>query len=859
MMKSRFLLVAACAVLLAAGLAAAQEKKGAARWANLPPEELMRRFDKDGDGVLTAEEVGRPRIFRQLDADGDGKVTLDELKEFSKRQRTAGKGTAAYDGAAAEKTGPRTFPQLQYTKDFTSGTKDADGNWMHGTETMRFVAHGGKLYASQGFWMDTPYAKDKGERPWTGSQILVKESAGSPWKHEKSFGMSVRVDALESFTFTTDGEGRKLEKPVTVLCATPGDANQEGGKFASVWTRDDSTGEWSRSTVVELPRRASIRSLGTHIDGETGIHHIFAGVTEGRIHRGVYDPEAPGRLRWIAEPELTGLGRPMRFCECSGTLYASAGTEKVKDGEVRGGLYKRVDGKEPKWELVWRWEHIELERGDEANLLRGVTAVKMPDGREVMIGTHRGGVYRIDPKENHKVTQELDIKKYFAGVWGISVYRGPALTAYNRCVPFTNTANGEDVLLLGTWVKHPDYPEPPHTGAYFLIRRPDAAYGHQRIYDFDNPTEKGKEIESTRTIAISPFPEDKGRVLYFGGYDCARRESHNTSWIYRGTIGEVGKPHNAILFSWDGLDRSVFEELLAEKKLPNALSLIREGSYHEADVVGCISLTKPSHAMMLTGLGTDDTRVVSNKKFQPIPEGYTVFERLQKHFGGKENIRTFFVAGKVAHVGGRGPEEAKEWLKQKKKQDERRRRRAGREIPEGADDTDENQTEGEPFYLTRRHIDVFDVEQRTAEETGPLCLEYLGQFKEPRFFAFLHFSDPDHAGHKHGRDSKEYREAAIECDMWLGKVIEWLKARGLYEKTAIYVTTDHGFDKGKTSHNRAPHSWLVTNDKAVNRGGAVVDVPVTIMARMGIDVSKLEPELAGEPLCLPAVLSCPGK
>ena len=42
------------------------------------------------------------------------------------------------------------------------------------------------------------------------------------------------------------------------------------------------------------------------------------------------------------------------------------------------------------------------------------------------------------------------------------------------------------------------------------------------------------QLVSTRTIAMSPFPEDRGRVLYFGGYDCNAVPSHNTAWIYRG-------------------------------------------------------------------------------------------------------------------------------------------------------------------------------------------------------------------------------------------------------------------------------------------------------------------------------------
>ena len=47
---------------------------------------LNERFgllDTNKDGVLTMEEVGRPRLFQRLDADGDGVVTSSEAAAFS--------------------------------------------------------------------------------------------------------------------------------------------------------------------------------------------------------------------------------------------------------------------------------------------------------------------------------------------------------------------------------------------------------------------------------------------------------------------------------------------------------------------------------------------------------------------------------------------------------------------------------------------------------------------------------------------------------------------------------------------------------------------------------------------------------
>jgi predicted AlkP superfamily pyrophosphatase or phosphodiesterase len=307
-------------------------------------------------------------------------------------------------------------------------------------------------------------------------------------------------------------------------------------------------------------------------------------------------------------------------------------------------------------------------------------------------------------------------------------------------------------------------------------------------------------------------------------------------------------PRNIILFSWDGLDRSVVQELLDQHQLPNLVGLIKEGSFQPIEVIGHVTVTKPGHAEMLTGLSAEQTKVYSNANYQPIPVGDTVFEKLQQQFGGKDKIRTIMVTGKLAHVGGRGPEETQAFLKQQQK---KKNKSGNQKVPPEADDTILNQNQGEPFYLTRKSLDIFDAAQRDAEEVGSLSLKYLAKYREPRFFAFLHFSDPDHAGHRFGIDSQEYRDAAVKDDVWLGKIIEWLKQENLYTTTLIYVMTDHGFDVHGKSHNNAPHSWLATNDKKVTRGGIIADVPATIMVRFGINIAKLEPKLIGAELTGP--------
>jgi len=455
--------------------------------------------------------------------------------------KLAGKlGSAASTSAAPAPAVPANDAlQFTFTKDYFPGTRDRNGQWSGGTETMELRAHDGKLFASIGYWMDVPYAQPKGDEPWTGAQVLVKESAAASWRVDVSFGPGyLRTEALTEVSFTTDARGAPLPAPVKMLVAGPSDINVAGERWATAWTRDDATGQWAKSDIALEPRSAGARSFALHRDKVTGIHHIFAGVSYGRIYRGVYDPEVRGRLRWQAEPELSGTGRPMCMAEADGVLYAACGIKD--DSPQSGGLFRRVDGPQPKWEVVYRWPYNLAARGDEMRIMRGLTAVPDPHGggHEVLLATRNFGsaIECIDPLNGFAVSHELNIRDFFAKQWGVATYRGPTLSAYNRFVPATHPVTGEKIYVIGVWVAQPQAATPSPKDSFFLVRRADERYEADEIYDPAHPVPAGIGLDGTRAIEVSPFPEDRGRVFYFGGHDCANRNSHNTAWIYRGEL-----------------------------------------------------------------------------------------------------------------------------------------------------------------------------------------------------------------------------------------------------------------------------------------------------------------------------------
>jgi len=329
---------------------------------------------------------------------------------------------------------------------------------------------------------------------------------------------------------------------------------------------------------------------------------------------------------------------------------------------------------------------------------------------------------------------------------------------------------------------------------------------------------------------------------------------------------------NVILYSWDGVQREHLNQCLSRNELPNLAALIAEGKMVDIDISGHNTDTKAGHTQMLTGYNPDVTGVMSNGKFKAFAVGLSMFERMDQTVG-KDNIATLAVTGKTHHVGSCPPAtaeaiaEAKTKLAQvqgtpavnKKKQPKKKAGATGVADPDAAAQAGQKKkaqvqslnaiiqnTDGEPFFNMAKSLDVWDGEKgRTHDVTSPLMMGYLDKYSKGRFMAFYHFSDPDHMGHSHGENSAEYNQAIIDCDKELGIAVKKLKELGVYDKTMIFVTADHGFDENKTSHSNAPTVYLAANLKTLNKSGHQRDLVPTILTEMGVDISKAQPAYPG--------------
>jgi hypothetical protein len=316
---------------------------------------------------------------------------------------------------------------------------------------------------------------------------------------------------------------------------------------------------------------------------------------------------------------------------------------------------------------------------------------------------------------------------------------------------------------------------------------------------------------------------------------------------------------NVIYIGWDGAQRDHVKELLAAGELPVLAALAKEGTMVDIDVVIGATDTKAGWSQIATGYAPEKSGVYSNGRYQPIPEGYSIFERVEKALG-PDKVDTLAVIGKKGHVDGdppqRVPYEQFEKRQERQKKVDAAKPGLGNLVPGGKVVEEDGkkfiETPGKPWYITRQHMDLWVNGLSENEKVGTMALDELEKRKGHRFLFFVHFAEPDHAGHKHGENSQEYSDALKLDDLWTGKIIAKLKELGVYENTLVYVVVDHGFNEGQSGHSYAPWVFLATNDKAVNRDGAREDIAPTILKRFGIDLAKLDPPLDGIALDEPA-------
>jgi hypothetical protein len=456
-------------------------------------------------------------------------------------QTSQGVGSSAVDRVNAE----ANVVAPGWERSYQAGKNDPNGHYMGGAAIIHMVAHQGLLFAGNSYWCDS-------RNPWYGGtdlnmgwgQILRLDRPNGSWVVELEMGPKhLRPEILKSVTFQTDGTGQTLKQPVNLLLASTFAPVSDRVEI-SLFTRDDAAGKWIRSKVYsgEKPKDLNdcgVRAICVHRDKVTGVDRLFLTIGKLGIFSGVYDEGADGKVKWLPESESGPVEtRPLAIIEANGDLLFSAGRK----------IYRRIDGAAPSYQVIQDLSSLYPAAANQpAGGIRGLTAITNPKGSgESLIFAmwegvaSRGEVYRLVPKTDGTVTRPREVA--IADLLSQYLDGNPVLSvgaAYNCFFPVTDPATGKTVHLFGIASRIGGHNFPRwqgnedggfYAGSVVAIRDEQGRY---RLREVNGRSTASKPIlVATRCFAISPFPADAGRVIYFGGHDQSYRPSTNMAWIF---------------------------------------------------------------------------------------------------------------------------------------------------------------------------------------------------------------------------------------------------------------------------------------------------------------------------------------
>ena len=224
--------------------------------------------------------------------------------------------------------------------------------------------------------------------------------------------------------------------------------------------------------------------------------------------------------------------------------------------------------------------------------------------------------------------------------------------------------------------------------------------------------------------------------------------------------GPATKPL-VLLVSIDGFKPAYVDKV----NTPHLFQLQQSGAHARGLLSSFPSLTFPNHLSMVTGQTPDHHGIVNNTMTDPeLPGTFSLGSRdvlndsrwwsqakpiwLTLHAQGKRSS-TLFWPGSEVPIQGIQPDD---WL---------------------------------PYQHAMSH-----------ESRIQTLMNWLKRPSEDRAdFATLYFSDVDSAGHQHGPDSAEVASASHAVDRSIGKLIQELKASGLWADTTLIIASDHGMRK----------------------------------------------------------------
>jgi arylsulfatase A-like enzyme/Tfp pilus assembly protein PilF len=137
------------------------------------------------------------------------------------------------------------------------------------------------------------------------------------------------------------------------------------------------------------------------------------------------------------------------------------------------------------------------------------------------------------------------------------------------------------------------------------------------------------------------------------------------------------------------------------------------------------------------------------------------------------------------------------------------------------------------FDFSRLAETNLDLMERPASQVVDQALSWLARPRTKPFFLWIHLYDPHHPYKPPAPFNETYKSTLYDgeiayADSQLGRVLDYLKKRTLYDRTLIVLAGDHG--EGLGEHGEQTHGFFIYN--------STLHVPLIIKPLVGAKISS---------------------
>jgi arylsulfatase A-like enzyme/Tfp pilus assembly protein PilF len=174
------------------------------------------------------------------------------------------------------------------------------------------------------------------------------------------------------------------------------------------------------------------------------------------------------------------------------------------------------------------------------------------------------------------------------------------------------------------------------------------------------------------------------------------------------------------------------------------------------------------------------------------------------------------------------------------------------------------------FDFSRLDETNLDEMERPGNQVADLTIDWLGKNWQKKFFLWMHLYDPHFPYTPPEPYRTEYAGRLYDgeiafADEQVGRLVQFLKDKGIYQNTVIVLAGDHG--EGLGEHGEKTHGFFIYNStmhvpliirspdakggQAVEDMVSLVDLMPTVLSAVGVDVpsqvqgKNLMPKVAG--------------